>query len=355
MARKKGIKVTERLKTKMWHVDKSVDNLRTTRSILEAAERLKKNEVVAFPTETVYGLGANACSDEAVKRIFEAKGRPVDNPLIVHIASFNQLNGIVRNIPETAKKLMKRFWPGPLTLILPKGEGISRNATAGLQTIGVRMPDHPVALALIEAANLPIAAPSANRSGKPSPTAAEHVLTDLNGKIAGVIDAGSTGIGVESTVIECGEDQITILRPGGITQSELEDVLSKENVHEYKPSKTAAPKSPGMKYTHYSPDAPVYLIDAKTEDMQQVIDKQKANGKRVGVLTTEEKKHLYHADYVVACGERRNLFTVAEQLYSALRKFDDQHVDIILSETFPKEGIGEAIMNRLEKAAVKKV
>ena len=211
--------------TNMWIVDNVVERKKYYPQLQEAAKLLRENEAVDFPTETVYGLGANAMDDEAIAKIFEAKGRPSDNPLIVHIGTKSQLDGIVKEIPPVAEKLMAHFWPGPLTIILPRKEGISEKVTAGLNTVGVRMPDHPIALALIEEANVPVAAPSANRSGRPSPTLASHVYEDLNGKIAGIVDGGATGVGVESTVIDCTSTVPTILRPGGITKEQLEAVI----------------------------------------------------------------------------------------------------------------------------------
>jgi len=341
----------KKVKTKIWPVDKHVNKLCESEAVEEAARLLKQNEVVAFPTETVYGLGANACSDEAIEKIFHAKGRPSDNPLIVHIYSKKQLHDIVQHVPKLAEKLIDAFWPGPLTIIFPKTEAISEKATAGLSTVAVRMPNHPVALALLEKADVPVAAPSANRSGKPSPTSAEHVLEDLRDEIAGVLDGGTTDVGVESTVIDVTGTHVEILRPGGITREQIEAVVGKENVRQ-PTSVTGKVKSPGMKYTHYSPNAPLYLV-LSPERMQELIEAEKAEGKRVGVLTTEENADNYEADYVHACGKRADLKTVAGQLYESLRQFDAKNVDVIISEAFPKEGIGAAIMNRLEKAAAK--
>ncbi|WAA12188.1 L-threonylcarbamoyladenylate synthase [Fervidibacillus halotolerans] len=340
------------METKIWEVDKSVDNLPTFPQIMEAARWLQKNEVVAFPTETVYGLGANAKSDEAVTKIFEAKGRPSDNPLIIHISDQREVEQYVEEIPEVATKLMHSFWPGPLTIILRKKEGIlSDRATAGLSTVAMRMPDHPIALALIRASGLPLAAPSANISGKPSPTKFQHVLNDMNGKIAGIIDGGNTGVGVESTVIDCTGSTPMILRPGGITKEEIEKVIGTVSTDPALHSKDERPKSPGMKYTHYAPKAPVILVDGSISFMQQMIDRYHSEGKKVGVLTTEEHSDLFHADVLITCGKRTDLSTVANHLYESLRAFDDTEVDIILSETFPTRGIGEAIMNRLKKSA----
>lgn len=344
------------MNTKFWSVDKNVDNLNTYPQILEAADLLRKNEVVAFPTETVYGLGGNAYADESVLKIFEAKGRPSDNPLIVHIGKLEQIFEFVEEVPEKAQVLMEHFWPGPLTIIFNNKKGkLSDKATAGLSTVAVRMPDHPVALAIINEAGLPIAAPSANRSGRPSPTNAEHVREDLNGRISGIVDGGPTGIGVESTVIDCTEDIPRILRPGGITKEQLMEVIGEVGTDPALTNLEKAPKSPGMKYTHYAPDAPLYLVNGEREYLQQLIREKKREGLSVGVLTTLENEKFYDADVVYACGQRAKLETVASSLYDALRSFNKTNVDIILGETFPAEGVGQAIMNRLLKAAGHKV
>lgn len=332
----------------MWKID---CGSHSRLQIDEAAQLLKDNEVVAFPTETVYGLGANARSEKAVRKIFEAKGRPSDNPLIIHIARSEQLNDLVKEIPSVAEKLMASFWPGPLTLVFRKKEGLSETATAGLSTVAVRMPSHPVALALIEAANLPIAAPSANTSGKPSPTTADHVAKDLMGKISGIVDGGETGVGVESTVVDVTGEIPVILRPGGVTREEIEQVVGEVKEDLALHNQEVAPKSPGMKYTHYAPDAPFVLLDGSQTFRQQFILEQQRLGKKVGILTTEESKHLYHESIVITCGRREQLSTVAAGLYQALRAFDEFDVDLIVGEVFPRIGIGEAIMNRLMKAA----
>jgi len=332
-------------------VDNVVERKKYYPQLKEAARLLRENEAVAFPTETVYGLGANAMDDEAIAKIFAAKGRPSDNPLIVHIGTKSQLDGIVREIPPVAEKLMEHFWPGPLTIILPRKEGISERVTAGLNTVGVRMPDHPVALALIEEANVPVAAPSANRSGRPSPTLASHVYEDLNGKIAGIVDGGATGVGVESTVIDCTSEVPTILRPGGITKEQLEAVIGNVSLDPALKDEKEKPKSPGMKYTHYAPKAPLSIVEGSREFIQRIVDEKKKEGFKVGVLTTEEYQHVYSADVVLSCGMRNDLASVATKLYDVLRTFDASEVDVIFSESFPNEGIGNAIMNRLTKAA----
>ncbi|MCM3586865.1 L-threonylcarbamoyladenylate synthase [Mesobacillus maritimus] len=338
--------------TKLWKVDKNVDNLITYPQIRQAATLLMENHVVALPTETVYGLGGNAESDDAVAKIFAAKGRPSDNPLIIHIANQAQLANIVREIPEMANQLMEAFWPGPLTLIFNKQDGkLSEKATAGLSTVAVRMPDHPVALALIEASGLPIAAPSANLSGRPSPTTAGHVHDDLDGRIAGIVDGGPTGVGVESTVVDCTGDVPVILRPGGITKEQLEAVVGEVSTDPALADPEQAPKSPGMKYRHYSPNAPLYLVDGEVEDIQQLVDEKRAEGLKVGVMTTEENRERYQADVIYPCGRRTQLESVAEALYDTLRAFNESNVDIIYGEIFPETGVGVAVMNRLTKAS----
>ncbi|GHH97931.1 L-threonylcarbamoyladenylate synthase [Neobacillus kokaensis] len=346
------------MNTNVWKVDKYVDKLESNPHIVDAAHFLRENEVVALPTETVYGLGGNAENDEAVTKIFAAKGRPSDNPLIIHIADKVQLDRFVKEIPVKADALMDAFWPGPLTIIFNKKEGVlSEKATAGLNTVAVRMPDHPVALALLAACDLPIAAPSANSSGKPSPTTAAHVVDDLNGKIAGVLDAGATGVGVESTVVDCTEEIPVIFRPGGITKEQLETVIGEVRID---PALTntegaARPKSPGMKYRHYAPNAPLYLVSGTREFLQHLVEEKRQEGLRVGVLTTEEHTGEFDADVVLACGRRSELESVAAALYDILRRFNQTDVDVIFSEMFPTSGVGLAIMNRLQKAAGNKI
>ena len=346
------------METKVWKVDKYVDKLESNPHIVDAAHFLRDNEVVALPTETVYGLGGNAESDEAVEKIYAAKGRPGDNPLIIHIADRAQLDQFVAEVPATAERLMDSFWPGPLTIIFKKKPGVlSEKATAGLESVAVRMPDHPVALALFRRCGLPIAAPSANSSGKPSPTTAAHVIDDLNGKIAGVLDAGPTGVGVESTVVDCSEGIPVILRPGGVTKEQLEAVIGEVRIDPAltKAEGTARPKAPGMKYRHYAPNAPLYLVSGTRAFLQRLVDEKRREGLRVGVLTTEEFTAEFSAEEVLACGRRAELGTVAASLYDTLRKFNQAGVDIIFSEMFPTTGVGLAIMNRLQKAAGNKI
>ncbi len=340
------------MNTSYWTVDKHVNNFEMDKSLQKAAELIQEGEVIAFPTETVYGLGADATSNVAVKKIFEAKGRPSDNPLIVHISPSMDLSKFVSEIPEVAHKWMKAFWPGPLTMIFNKKQDVfSDIVTAGLETVGIRMPDHPIALALIEKADCPIAAPSANRSGKPSPTTAAHVRDDLDGRVAGIVDGGETGVGVESTVVDCTSIVPVILRPGGITKEELERVGGYVEMDPSLHDGKGAPKSPGMKYQHYAPNAPLFLMDGPAEWIQEMINRKRQEGIKVGVLTTEELQNFYQADTVLTCGRREELLSVAQSLYDTLRRFNQEQVDVIYSEVFPDKGVGLAIMNRLEKAA----
>ncbi|MGN1400504.1 MAG: L-threonylcarbamoyladenylate synthase [Bacillus sp. (in: firmicutes)] len=337
------------MRTEIWKVNK--EEL-IEPQIQQAADLLRQNQVVAFPTETVYGLGGNAESEAAVKLIYEAKGRPSDNPLIVHISNREQLSKFVMEIPSMAEKLMEAFWPGPLTLLFKVKKGsLAQSVTPGLDTVAVRMPDHPVALALIETSGVPVAAPSANLSGKPSPTSASHVERDLYGRVSGIVDGGPTGVGVESTVLDCTGTIPVILRPGGVTKEQIEAVIGKVGEDLALRDKKAAPKAPGMKYTHYAPRAPFILVDGGESFLQSVIDEARKSGKKVGALITEESRQFISADQIVICGERQRLATIASNLYHALRTFDELDIDVIYGEMYPREGIGEAIMNRLTKAA----
>jgi len=315
----------------------------------DAVELLRNGEVVAFPTETVYGLGADATSDAAISKIFAAKRRPGDNPLLVHIGEATQLTDVVSEVSEPAARLTAAFWPGPLTVVLPKRAGISDLVTAGLETVGVRMPSHPMALALLRGVGLPIAAPSANVSGRPSPTTAGHVAEDLGGKIAGILDGGAVEIGLESTVVDCTAVPPVILRPGGVSREEIEAVIGPVLVAEA--GESEAPKSPGMKYTHYAPRAEMHLVAGSPAFFRQVICEAQAEGRRVGILVTEELAAELAADVVLTCGSQGDLASVARQLYDVLRAFDRYDIDVIYSESFDPVGLGEAIMNRLHKAS----
>lgn len=341
------------METLMW---KKLNNpTESHSSIIEAARLLNHQQVVAFPTETVYGLGADATDESAVQHIFEAKGRPSDNPLIVHVANEGQVKELVSEIPAIAKKLMDEFWPGPLTLVLKSNGEAASNVTAGLSTLGIRMPDHPLALALLRATGKPLAAPSANRSGKPSPTTAQHVYQDLNGRIAGILDGGPTGVGLESTVLDCTTEIPVILRPGGITKEDLEEILPQVMVDPALADEQHQPKSPGMKYTHYAPEAPLWLIDGEDEFFQHQLNRLLEEGQRVGVIASDQLAEKLDYEFLIRCGSRNNLNQVAERLYGALREYKKADIDVILCESFPETGVGAAIMNRLNKAAVKKI
>lgn len=324
----------------------------------KAADVLRQGGLVAFPTETVYGLGANGLDAAACKKIYEAKGRPSDNPLILHIASLAQLDQIVSSVPDMAKKLMDAFWPGPMTLILPKKDCVPLSVTGGLNTVGVRFPSHPVAQAMIAAANLPIAAPSANVSGKPSPTKASHVLFDMDGKIDLILDGGPADFGLESTIIDATGPEAVILRPGAITLEMVQSLLGSASVDPAvlgKGDANAVPKAPGMKYTHYSPKAPVTLVRGEQKAVAEAINALAAEahkkGQKVGVLATEETKDQYKADFVLSAGARSDQKTIGARLFAILRKLDFLGADVIYSEVFEESGEGLAIMNRLMKAA----
>lgn len=338
--------------TKTWVVDNFVENIDEGSKIIDASMLLANCELVAFPTETVYGLGANALDSKAVKKIYLAKGRPTDNPLIVHISNKDDLKKYVVGISEKSKTLVEHFWPGPLTLVFKKKEGVFPDEiTAGLDTVAIRMPSHPIALALIENSGVPIAAPSANQSGRPSPTTAEHVKEDLYGRIAGIVDGGKTGIGLESTVVDVTGELPVILRLGGITKDELEQCVGYVDIDSGLITEKHTPRSPGMKYKHYAPKAQFLLVQGKPEFLQKQVELAKSEGMKVGVYTVDERKNYYLADVVIAGGSESDLNTVAERMYSVLREFDQTDVNVIYGETFSLEGIGSAIMNRLLKAA----
>ncbi len=325
-------------------------------NIEDAAKLLKEGKLVAFPTETVYGLGANALDSQAVESIFTAKGRPADNPLIVHIANRDDLKQLAAKVPETAKKLTAQFWPGPLTVIVSKASQVSNVTTANLDTVAVRMPDHPLALNLIKQAGVPLAAPSANLSGRPSPTLAQHVLEDLEGKIAGVVDGGPTDVGVESTVVDCSQTPPVLLRPGDITYKELQAVLEDievADVEEVAKSKEK-PSSPGMKYKHYSPQADVLLVEGKPNEIATKINSLATNlDQKVGIMATTETLSKYDHNLVKNMGSRNELREISNNLFKLLREFDQEAVDIIVVEGVSETGVGVAIMNRLRKAAGK--
>ena len=318
---------------------------------------LKSGGLVAFPTETVYGLGANALDTDAVKNIFKAKGRPSDNPLIVHIWDVSQLDELVLEISESAKLLIDKFWPGPLTLLFKKSEKVPLVTSGGLDTVAIRMPDNKIALKLLESVNIPIAAPSANTSGRPSPTNSEHVLEDLNGKIDIIIDGGVTGVGLESTVLDLTCEIPMILRPGGVTYEDLTRVLGRV---EYDPAietmkENVKPRSPGQKYRHYSPLADMEIfsgnIDLVIKEINKKAEEYTKKGLSVGIIATDETIDKYSSLNTISVGSRKKLETIATNLFHVLREFDKLDVDIILSEGVEETQIGKAIMNRMKKAA----
>lgn len=328
------------------------------RLIKEAADLIREGELVAFPTETVYGLGADALHPEASMKIYAAKGRPSDNPLIVHVAKFEDLESIAREVPGQAKKLAETFWPGPLTMIVWKNESVPYETTGGMETVAVRMPNHPVALRLIEKSGCLIAAPSANTSGKPSPTEAAHVALDMDGRIPMILDGGSVGIGIESTIIDLTEEIPMILRPGYITKEMLEEALGEEVCIDpgiIESDSLCKPKAPGMKYKHYAPKADLILVEGETDrvvaEINRLAKEQQLAGKKVGVIATDETKNRYHSEQTVSIGARSDEDAIARHLYKILRDFDELNVDVIYSESFATPRIGHAIMNRLLKAA----
>lgn len=339
--------------TRRWEVIN--DHMEKKDAIQEAAALLIDKEVIAFPTETVYGLGADATSFQAVEKIFQAKGRPADNPLIVHLADKQMIDRYAEDISSYARKLIETLMPGPLTLILKSKGLIAENVTAGLETVAIRIPDHPLALAILEACRLPLAAPSANTSGKPSPTKADHVAEDLNGRIAGILDGGNTGVGLESTVVDCTEKIPVILRPGGTTKKEIEAVVGEVMIDPALAEAKQRPRSPGMKYKHYAPDSPLWLIDGDAAFFQSQIESCKQEGKKVGVMASEETGSQLKSENILLLGTKKRPEEAAVRLYDTLRAFKQADVDVILCETYPEEGVGEAVMNRLQKAADQKI
>ena len=324
--------------------------------IEKAAGILRKGGLVAFPTETVYGLGADGLNASACKKIYEAKGRPSDNPLILHIGNISQLKDIVCDIPECAVKIIDRFWPGPVTLVFRKKSIVPDSVSGGLNTVAVRFPSNPVARAIINAAKTPVAAPSANTSGKPSPTRAKHVLHDMDGKIDMIIDGGSCEVGLESTIVDVTGKKPVILRPGGITKEMLEEVVGAIDIDPavYKAlSAGEKPKAPGMKYTHYSPDAEVFLVKGEksnvAEKINQLVKQDMENGLKTGVMCLNSNAGLYKADMVVGVG--KNMRQAGKALFDILRDFDENKVNKVYSEVFEGTGEGMAVMNRLKKAA----
>lgn len=329
------------------------------RIIREAALLLRKGEIVAFPTETVYGLGCNALDENAVTKVFKAKGRPSDNPLIVHVAQLEQIDPLVKAIPEKARILTDKFWPGPLTLVFESLDTVAKSVSAGLNTIAIRMPAHAIALDIIREANLPIAAPSANRSGRPSPTSASHVVEDLDGLIPLIVDGGSADIGLESTVLDLTLKTPRILRPGGVTLEMLREVLDQVEVDESVLNLVnfeTAVASPGMKHTHYAPIAEMFVVcgDALevVKKIQYLAKEYRSKGKSVGILASSESAGAYPNDCIVLTpGSRECPENYASNLFSKLREFDNSGVDLILAEGISTQNQGLAVMNRMLKAA----
>lgn len=366
------------------------DNLITTKivdgslteSIVQAAKVLLNKGLVAFPTETVYGLGGDALDAEAASKIYAAKGRPSDNPLIVHIADTKAVYELAAEVPEKAKMLMEAFWPGPLTIILPKKDIVPDGTTGGLNTVAIRMPSHPVALNMIRESGLYIAAPSANTSGRPSPTLAEHVMEDMNGRIEMILDGGAVGIGIESTIVDLTGDVPVILRPGFITKSMLEEIVGEITIDPalIEPDPNFRPKAPGMKYTHYAPKGELTIVEGDTPNsggitstkgsdknhnsmvsanstdnvitkINELVAEKTASGYKVAVITTSENADRFDCDNVLVVGNRAQGETIAAKLYQVLRQCDELEVDYIFSEAFNHGELGGAIMNRLLKAA----
>jgi L-threonylcarbamoyladenylate synthase len=324
--------------------------------INEAGIVIAEGGLVVFPTETVYGLGANALDKLAVEKIFKAKGRPQDNPLIVHVADFN-IDHLVKEIPYIAREIMNRYWPGPITLIFNKSNLIPETTSAGLNTVGIRMPSNPIARKLIEVAKTPIAAPSANISGRPSPTDVESCIEDLSGKVDYILGGDKSEVGLESTIVDCTCTPLCILRPGAITIEMLREIDKDIYIDKSimcKQEKDFKPKAPGMKYRHYAPKSPVKIICGDLEKTVAKINEIVQNNignKKIGIIATDETKNKYPYGAVISLGSRNHLDSVGRNLFEVLRGFDDIDVDLILSEAFEEKGIGVAIMNRLKKSA----
>ena len=325
--------------------------------ISQAGKIIKNGGLVAFPTETVYGLGGDALNRESSKKIYAAKGRPSDNPLIVHIADIRDMDAIVLKVTENALKLAERFWPGPLTMILKKSDLVPLETTGGLDSVAIRMPVHKTAAAFIKAAGGYVAAPSANISGKPSPTSAKYVIQDMDGRIDMIIDGGDSGIGLESTIVDLTGDIPVLLRPGYITVEQLRKVLGNVDV-----DKTILdgdckerPKAPGMKYRHYAPKGELTIVEgqalAVVEKINELTHEAERKNKKVCVIATDENADSYEAGVIKSIGSRNDEDIIAHRLYTILRECDDENIDVIYSESFDSAGIGQAIMNRLLKAA----
>ncbi len=356
----------KRLDTKIFKINPEEPDVEVIRI---CAMYIRKGGLVVFPTETVYGLGANAYDVEAVKKIFIVKQRPMDNPLIVHIASFEQLHEVTSKTPPWVEEFLVKVWPGPLTVVLPKSNRVPEAVTANLPTVAVRMPLHPVALKLIEEADVPIAAPSANISGRPSPTTAQHVIEDLWGKVDAIIDAGETVFGVESTIIDLTREPPVLLRPGPYPVEKLKEILGKDIVipgFARGLSEAGKALSPGMKYRHYAPRTPLILVELKDYSnplmvalkVLEIAEENISKGKKVAILASSETAGVYSKRVggkarIIILGSRNNMYSVARNLFKTLRDLDKLGVDVALVEGFEEKGVGLAVMNRLRKASTK--
>ena len=341
------------MKTEIFKIDRKNIN---KAYIKKASDLINEGALVAFPTETVYGLGADGLNDEACKKIFKAKGRPADNPLILHISHISMLDNLVEEISESHRKLFD-LWPGPMTLIFKKSRLIPEAVTAGGDTVAIRFPSDEIARALISEANTPIAAPSANISGRPSPTKADDVYQDMDGIITLIIDGGESNIGIESTVIDLSGKKPTILRPGYYTYEFLKEILPDMRLDDSLVDSTKIPKSPGQKYKHYAPKAKlrVFIGENAPDYLLNLAEEYKSQGKKVGILAFEEDKDKFVSYPYISLGSRRDLSTMSHVLFSSLRQMDRLEVDIILAEGVRENHLGKSIMNRMKKAAANDV
>lgn len=355
----KNRKVSNRMNTVTVKIDRSKAEFTEVEdaALRRAGEVIRAGGLVAFPTETVYGLGGDALNRESSRKIYAAKGRPSDNPLIVHICKFEDIRQIVKEVPEEACRIAEAFWPGPLTMILPKSELVPKETTGGLDTVAVRFPSDKIAQKLIEYSGGYIAAPSANLSGRPSPTVAKYVAEDMDGRIEMIIDGGAVGIGLESTIIDLTVSPPQILRPGYVTEEMLRKVLGRvdTDVTILSADSGQAPKAPGMKYRHYAPKGELTIVEGEPDAVVAYINgqvqKARENGEKTGVIGTDECAGRYCADVVKSVGSREDEESIARHLFTALREFDDENVERMYSESFDSAGLGQAIMNRLLKAA----
>ncbi|WP_026526679.1 L-threonylcarbamoyladenylate synthase [Butyrivibrio sp. VCD2006] len=349
------------MKTIVTKIDEQNIDDKALEALKEAGEIIKNGGLVAFPTETVYGLGGDGLNPESSKKIYAAKGRPSDNPLIVHVADMESIKKIVKELPDAAYKLADALWPGPLTMIMEKSDEVPYETTGGLDTVAIRMPSNKIAAELIRQSGGYIAAPSANLSGRPSPTEAKYCIEDLDGRVDMIIDGGQVGIGLESTIIDLTSDVPMILRPGYVTQKMLEDILGDVSIDKtiLRADSGVKPKAPGMKYRHYAPKGDLTIVEGDplkvTEYINLKLAEHKENGEKTGVIATKQTVLKYNADVVKCAGSREDEEEIARNLFSILRQFDDEDVSCMYSEAFADTGLGQAIMNRLLKAAGHKV